>query len=56
MARPINPHRPAKLTVEQVSYIRANPHGKPAWRLAEQFQVHVRTIENIRSFRTWVNV
>ncbi len=56
MARPLNPHRPAKLTESQVRHILANPHGLQAWRLAEQFGVHIRTIENVRHFRTWVNV
>lgn len=42
-----------KLTKEQAKHIRENPDRLTAAKLAEQFNVHVKTIESIRSFRTW---
>lgn len=56
MPAAINPHRPCKLTAEQVKQIRQNHNGLPSWRLAELYGVHVRTIDSIRIFRTWANV
>ena len=56
MPAAINPHRPCKLTADQVKQIRQNRNGLPAWRLAELYGVHVRTIDSIRIFRTWANV
>lgn len=46
----------AKLTADKVREIRANRHGKPARLLAEQYGVHVRTIDNIRNYRNWRHV
>lgn len=56
MPAAINPHRPCKLTAEQVKQIRQNRTGLPAWRLAELFGVHVRTIDSIRSYRSWAHI
>jgi len=56
MPAAINPHRPCKLTAEQVKQIRQNRQGLPAWKLAECFGVHERTIDQIRTFKTWVNL
>jgi len=56
MAAPKNPHRPAKLTADQVRQIRINRNGQTAKQLATGYGVHWRTVEKIRAFETWVNV
>ena len=56
MPAAINPRGPCKLTAEQVKQIRQNLQGLPAWKLAERFGVHVRTIDSIRSYRTWAHI
>jgi len=56
MAAALNPHRPCKLSAGQVAEIRANRYGLTAKRLAEQYGVHIRTIENIRSYWSWRHV
>jgi predicted signal transduction protein with EAL and GGDEF domain len=48
------PH--AKLTPEKVLQIRANNKGKTAAQLADEFGVHFRTIEKIRSRETWSHI
>jgi len=48
------PH--ARLTDDCVREIRANMRGKTAKQLAEQFGVHYRTIEKVRSYETWSHV
>ena len=45
------PH--AKLNAEAVRVIRANVQGKTAKQLAQEFGVHFRTIEKVRSYETW---
>jgi len=45
-----------KLTEEQVKEIRENRKGKIARELADQFHVHIRTIEKIRAFQTWKHI
>lgn len=54
MARPNNPARPqAKLTPDRVRNIRLNKFGKTAKQLAEEHDVHFRTIEKVRAYLTW---
>ena len=48
------PH--AKLNPELVLEIRKNRHGLTAKQWAEKLNVHVRTIEGVRSYRTWGHV
>lgn len=45
-----------KLTVERVREIKRNPRGLTARQLAEQENVHYRTIEKIRHGQTWSHV
>ena len=54
MAAPKTPHRPAKLTADQVRQIRINRNGQTAKQLATGYGVHWRTVEKIRAFETWV--
>lgn len=48
------PH--AKLTADDVRTIRAVGLSKTARQLAEEFGVHHRTVEKIRSYETWRHV
>ena len=48
------PH--AKLTEQCVIAIRQNVSGKTAKQLAEEFGVHYRTIEKVRSYETWSHI
>ena len=46
----------AKLTDANVRHIKDNRHGKTARQLGDEFGVHHRTIEKIRSGETWGHV
>lgn len=46
----------AKLTEEKVRAIRANRHGKTAKALAAEYGVHIRTIDQIRLYKSWTHV
>lgn len=48
------PH--AKLTADDLRTIRAAGLSKTARQLAEEFGVHHRTVEKIRSYETWRHV
>jgi hypothetical protein len=48
------PH--ARLNPEAVRQIRANVRGRTARQLADEFGVHFRTIEKVRSFETWGHI
>lgn len=48
------PH--AKLTADTVREIRANRRGWTARQWSAHLGVHVRTVEAIRAYRTWVHV
>ena len=46
----------AKMDKDKVNMVRDNPRGMTAKQLAEEFGVHYRTIEKIRSYETWTHV
>lgn len=46
----------ARLTAEAVRAIRRNAHGWTARQWAEHFGVHIRTIDKVRDYRSWVHV
>ena len=48
------PH--AKLNPETVRAIRVNRHGWTAKKWAQHLGLHIRTVEGVRSFRTWKHV
>lgn len=53
MAAAITPHRPAKLTPEQVAEIRQNRRGLTMKQQAAKYGVHHRTIQKVRYFESW---
>ena len=48
------PH--AVLNPEIVRAIRKNVRGETAKQLAMKYGVHIRTIDKVRTFQTWVHV
>lgn len=48
------PH--ARLTPELVREIRANRHGLTAKQWAAKLGTHLRTIEKVRHYETWIHV
>lgn len=48
------PH--ARLTPESVQAIRRNPMGKTAAQLAQEYGVHLRTVEKVRAYESWTHV
>lgn len=48
------PH--ARLTPAVVREIRANRHGLTAKQWAAKLGVHIRTIDKVRDYKTWIHV
>ena len=46
----------SKLCPDRVRWIRANPEGLTAADMAARLGVHPRTVESVRSFRTWAHI
>lgn len=46
----------ARLDEAKVKAIRENRHGWPAWKWAELYNVHIRTIDKVRNYGSWRHV